>query len=201
MRFSRRQFIASAGCVVGGPFAHVGIAEGAAAAAPAGLTLTAANYVRFMPIASGDIQPKDLASISSASPTASALVRQVPTGVDGPGRPFQARTESVADPARRGRHSAVLRPWPDPRTATMVAIIGGEPRRFRPLIDLPSSGRRRAAFLRRQVWPRRIIGSSLRNRVRYVIRIGWNPKGLPQNSRYGDGRGERSCRPHVPDTA
>jgi len=30
MRFSRRQFIASAGCVVGGPFAHVGIAEGAA---------------------------------------------------------------------------------------------------------------------------------------------------------------------------
>jgi len=29
MRFSRRQFIASAGCVVGGPFAHVGIAEGA----------------------------------------------------------------------------------------------------------------------------------------------------------------------------
>src|SRR5437762_14247557 len=30
MRFSRRQFIASAGCVVGGPFAHVGVAEGAA---------------------------------------------------------------------------------------------------------------------------------------------------------------------------
>jgi len=61
MRFSRRQFIASAGCVVGGPFARVGIAEGAAAVAPAGLTLTAANYVRFMPIASGDVQPKDLA--------------------------------------------------------------------------------------------------------------------------------------------
>ena len=30
MRFSRRQFIASAGCFVGGPFAHVGVAEGAA---------------------------------------------------------------------------------------------------------------------------------------------------------------------------
>jgi 4,5-dihydroxyphthalate decarboxylase len=61
MAFSRRRFIASAGCVVGGPLAHAGIAGAATAAAPSALTLTSANYVRFMPIATGDVRPTDLA--------------------------------------------------------------------------------------------------------------------------------------------
>src|SRR6476660_7442802 len=59
MTFSRRRFIASAGCVVGSRVAHAA-GSVAAAAAPRTLTLTAANYVRFMPIATGDVRPKDL---------------------------------------------------------------------------------------------------------------------------------------------
>jgi len=61
MTVSRRRFIASAGCVVGSRVASAA-AGGAATAAPrSALTLTAANYVRFMPIATGDVRPKDLA--------------------------------------------------------------------------------------------------------------------------------------------
>src|SRR5436309_5846493 len=60
MALSRRQFIASAGCVVGCPLAHAGMVGGATAAALPALTLTSANYVRFMPIATGDVRPKDL---------------------------------------------------------------------------------------------------------------------------------------------
>jgi 4,5-dihydroxyphthalate decarboxylase len=55
---SRRQFIASAG-IAGGVLAA---ADRGHAAPPAvsRLTLTCANYVRFMPIATGDVRPKDV---------------------------------------------------------------------------------------------------------------------------------------------
>jgi hypothetical protein len=60
MAISRRQFIATTGCAVGGALAHP-VASGAdAAAATPALTLTCTNYVRFMPIATGDVRPKAL---------------------------------------------------------------------------------------------------------------------------------------------
>ncbi len=58
MTVSRRQFIA-AGCAAGGALGH-SLAAGAAPAVPA-LTLACSNYVRFMPIATGDVRPNDLA--------------------------------------------------------------------------------------------------------------------------------------------
>ena len=59
MAVSRRQFIATSGCAAGGALVQSSGA-GAAAAAPAALTLACSNYVRFMPIATGDVRPKDL---------------------------------------------------------------------------------------------------------------------------------------------
>jgi 4,5-dihydroxyphthalate decarboxylase len=58
MAVSRRNFIAAAGCVAGGAFVEGSTA--APAPRPA-LTLAASNYVRFMPIATGDIVPEDVA--------------------------------------------------------------------------------------------------------------------------------------------
>jgi 4,5-dihydroxyphthalate decarboxylase len=60
MAFSRRRFIATTGGAAGSALVH---SSGAAAVAPppAALTLVCANYVRFMPIATGDVRPKDLA--------------------------------------------------------------------------------------------------------------------------------------------
>ena len=60
MAFSRRRFITTTGCAAGCALVQ---SSGAAAVAPppAALTLACANYVRFMPIATGDVRPKDLA--------------------------------------------------------------------------------------------------------------------------------------------
>jgi len=55
---SRRQFITTAGAA-GGVLASLRRADTVAAPTPA-VTLTCANYVRFMPIATGDVRPKDL---------------------------------------------------------------------------------------------------------------------------------------------
>jgi 4,5-dihydroxyphthalate decarboxylase len=55
---SRRQFITTAS-VAGGVLASRDRARGAMPAASR-LTLTCANYVRFMPIATGDVRPKDV---------------------------------------------------------------------------------------------------------------------------------------------
>ncbi len=57
--FSRRQFISAAGAA-GSVIGSWKAAHAAAPLAPA-LTLACANYVRFMPIATGDVRPKDLA--------------------------------------------------------------------------------------------------------------------------------------------
>lgn len=59
MTLSRREFIATTGCAAGGALRH-SFAVAAAPATPA-LTLACANYVRFMPIATGDVRPKELA--------------------------------------------------------------------------------------------------------------------------------------------
>lgn len=53
---SRRAFLTATGVVAGGALAS---REAASAAAPA-LTLCCANYVRFLPIATGDVRPADL---------------------------------------------------------------------------------------------------------------------------------------------
>lgn len=55
---SRRQFITTAGAA-GGLLASWDPARAASPPVPA-LTLACANYVRFMPIATGDVRPKDL---------------------------------------------------------------------------------------------------------------------------------------------
>lgn len=61
---SRRTFLMTTGVATSGVLAAAGAAAAdvtaAAVSAPA-LTLTCANYVRFMPIATGDVRPKDLA--------------------------------------------------------------------------------------------------------------------------------------------
>jgi 4,5-dihydroxyphthalate decarboxylase len=59
MTVSRRRFIATSGCAAGGALVQSSGAA-AAAAAPVALTLACSNYVRFMPIATGDVRPKDL---------------------------------------------------------------------------------------------------------------------------------------------
>jgi 4,5-dihydroxyphthalate decarboxylase len=53
---SRRAFLTATGVLAGGALAS---REAASAAAPA-LTLCCANYVRFLPIATGDVRPADL---------------------------------------------------------------------------------------------------------------------------------------------
>jgi hypothetical protein len=58
MTFSRRQFIATTGGAAGSALAHT-VSAGAAAATPA-LTLACSNYVRFLPVATGDVRPADL---------------------------------------------------------------------------------------------------------------------------------------------
>ena len=58
MAFSRRQFITTAGSAASGALVH---SSAAAAPPPAALTLACSNYVRFMPIATGDVRPRDLA--------------------------------------------------------------------------------------------------------------------------------------------
>jgi 4,5-dihydroxyphthalate decarboxylase len=60
MAFTRRQFIATTGCAAGSALVHSTRAA-AVAPPPAALSLVGANYVRFMPIATGDVRPKDLA--------------------------------------------------------------------------------------------------------------------------------------------
>ena len=57
-RLGRRRFIATAGSAAGA-LATWGSAGAASPPAPA-LTLAAANYIRFMPIATGDVRPTDL---------------------------------------------------------------------------------------------------------------------------------------------
>jgi 4,5-dihydroxyphthalate decarboxylase len=59
MALSRRRLIAAAGCVASGTMIEFRDATAAVAAAPA-LTLTFGNYVRFMPIATGDVVPDNL---------------------------------------------------------------------------------------------------------------------------------------------
>jgi len=58
MALSRRRFIAVAGCAASG--AMVERSDAAAEAQTPALTLTCANYVRFMPIAAGDVSPDNL---------------------------------------------------------------------------------------------------------------------------------------------
>lgn len=60
MPFSRREFIATAGSVASGALVRSSAAA-AVTPPPAALTLACSNYVRFMPIATGDVHPKDLA--------------------------------------------------------------------------------------------------------------------------------------------
>jgi 4,5-dihydroxyphthalate decarboxylase len=57
-RVSRRAFLSSSGAAAG---VLTAIRPAAQAPASAALTLTCANYVRFMPIATGDVRPRDLA--------------------------------------------------------------------------------------------------------------------------------------------
>jgi 4,5-dihydroxyphthalate decarboxylase len=61
---SRRTFLTTAGAAAGGALATAdavdAVRQPTTITAPA-LTLTCANYVRFMPIATGDVRPKDLA--------------------------------------------------------------------------------------------------------------------------------------------
>ena len=59
MTFSRRQFIATTGCAAGSALGRV-VPAGTATATPA-LTLACSNYVRFLPIATGDVRPTDVA--------------------------------------------------------------------------------------------------------------------------------------------
>ena len=60
-RVSRRAFLATSGVVAGGAAA---VAAQAPAARPAGtVSLACTNYVRFLPIATGDVRPRDLALI------------------------------------------------------------------------------------------------------------------------------------------
>lgn len=84
MTVSRRRFIASAGCVVGSRVAQAGGTR-AVVAPPSALTLTAANYVRFMPIATGDVRPKDLALTWVRSMDRNDMLRRATDdpGVDG----------------------------------------------------------------------------------------------------------------------
>ncbi len=60
---SRRRFIGAAGAVASGALArvHASPTFGPPPAATGGLTLTCANYVRFLPIATGDVRPDGLA--------------------------------------------------------------------------------------------------------------------------------------------
>jgi 4,5-dihydroxyphthalate decarboxylase len=59
MMLSRRNFIATAGCVASGAFAEPATGSAGPAEAPA-LTLTCSDYVRFMPIATGDVRPDNV---------------------------------------------------------------------------------------------------------------------------------------------
>jgi 4,5-dihydroxyphthalate decarboxylase len=57
-RVSRRAFLTTTGATTGGILASANLSA-SASRAPA-LTLTCSNYVRFMPIATGDVRPKDI---------------------------------------------------------------------------------------------------------------------------------------------
>jgi 4,5-dihydroxyphthalate decarboxylase len=56
---SRRQFLAAAG-VTGGALAGLDAPRAVTATTATTLTLACANYVRFMPIATGDVRPRDV---------------------------------------------------------------------------------------------------------------------------------------------
>lgn len=59
---SRRQFLKTAGCVAGGSLARTpSIAAQEAGVASPAVTLACADYIRFMPLATGDVRPKGLA--------------------------------------------------------------------------------------------------------------------------------------------
>jgi 4,5-dihydroxyphthalate decarboxylase len=58
-RVSRRAFLTTSGTAAGG--ALTAVRPAAQAARTSALTLACANYVRFMPIAAGDVRPRDLA--------------------------------------------------------------------------------------------------------------------------------------------
>jgi 4,5-dihydroxyphthalate decarboxylase len=57
-RLSRRAFLSTTGATAGGVLASAGIDAQAPASGAASLTLTCSNYVRFLPIATGDVRPK-----------------------------------------------------------------------------------------------------------------------------------------------
>src|SRR5919204_3171345 len=57
MALSRRRFIATTGSLAGGVLVR---SSNAAAAPRPALTLACSNYVRFMPIATGDVVPENL---------------------------------------------------------------------------------------------------------------------------------------------
>ena len=58
-RVSRRTFLTTTGTTTGGILASANL--GVSASRASALTLTCSNYVRFMPIATGDVRPKDVA--------------------------------------------------------------------------------------------------------------------------------------------
>lgn len=58
---SRRRFLTTTGTTAGGVLASAHINASTATSREPALTLVCSNYVRFMPIATGDVRPKDLA--------------------------------------------------------------------------------------------------------------------------------------------
>jgi 4,5-dihydroxyphthalate decarboxylase len=60
-RVSRRLFLTSSGIAAGAVAAPLRAAAAQAAPPAGGLTLASANYVRFLPIATGDVRPRGLA--------------------------------------------------------------------------------------------------------------------------------------------
>jgi len=59
-RISRRHFFGTAGWIAGAGLGSTAAAARAATAASPAVTLACANYVRFMPLATGDLKPKDI---------------------------------------------------------------------------------------------------------------------------------------------
>jgi 4,5-dihydroxyphthalate decarboxylase len=60
-KLSRRELIAATGCCTTGVVTGAFRGAQGATAASSSLTLACANYVRFMPLAAGDVRPRDLA--------------------------------------------------------------------------------------------------------------------------------------------
>ncbi|MGQ0737233.1 MAG: hypothetical protein ACT4QD_26750 [Acidobacteriota bacterium] len=80
---SRRSFLTTASATAGGVLASRDVARGAQGRVPA-LTLTCANYVRLMPIATGDVKGRDL-SLTWVRGERNEMLRQATdaAGIDG----------------------------------------------------------------------------------------------------------------------